>query len=80
MPFTADERAALWNLKGVGNTVIARLEAMGLDSFLRLAQASVQDVLALGANLTRSSCWKNSPQARTAIQAAIQCAQNSLNH
>jgi hypothetical protein len=62
-------------LTGVGHTVIARLEAMGLDSFQLLALANVQDVLALGANLTRASCWKNSPQPRAAIQAAIQCAQ-----
>ena len=75
MPFTADERAALLQLTGVGNTVIARLEALGLDSFQLLAQANVQDVLALGADLTRSSCWKNSPKAHAAIQAAIQCAQ-----
>ena len=75
MPFTADERAALLQLTGVGHTVIARLEAMGLDSFQLLAQANVKDVLALGADLTRSSCWKNSPQAHAAIQAAIQCAQ-----
>ena len=75
MPFTAEERSALLQLTGVGHTMIARLEAMGLDSFQLLAQANVQDVLALGADLTRSSCWKNSPQARAAIQAAIQCAQ-----
>lgn len=75
MPFPADERAALLQLTGVGHTVIVRLESMGLDSFQLLAQANVQDVLALGAHLARASCWKNSPQAHAAIQAAVQCAQ-----
>lgn len=73
MPFSADERTALLSLKGVSNTVITRLEEMG---FASLAQANAQDILELGANLTRSTCWKNSPQARAAIEAVINLAKS----
>jgi predicted flap endonuclease-1-like 5' DNA nuclease len=75
MPFSSNERSALLALKGVGNTVITRLEEMGFHSLQQLASANTQDVLSLGAQITRSSCWKNSPQARAAIDAAIQLAQ-----
>jgi hypothetical protein len=34
--------------------------------------------LAQGAKLTGSSCWKNSPQARAAINAAIEAAKLAL--
>ncbi len=76
MPISPDERTALLALKGVGNTVITRLEEMGFESLAQLAQANTQDILALGANITRSTCWKNSPQARAAIDAVIQLAQS----
>ncbi len=51
---------------------------MGLDDAERLAQASVDDILAMGASITRSTCWKNSPQARAAIGAAVAWAQNEV--
>lgn len=44
---------------------------MGFDSFAKLAKADVADILFRGAALTGSSCWKNSPQARKAIEAAV---------
>ena len=74
MPFSSHERAILLTVKGVGNTIIGRLEAMGFDSLQQLASANTHDILALGAQITGSSCWKNSPQARAAIDAAIQQA------
>ncbi|MDO5624462.1 MAG: helix-hairpin-helix domain-containing protein [Pseudomonadota bacterium] len=75
MPFPLHERRALLAVKGVGPTVIARLEQMGIESLAHLAHANAADVLARGAQLTGSSCWKNSPQARAAISAAIAAAQ-----
>lgn len=75
MPFSSNERSALLALKGVGNTVITRLEEMGFHSLQQLSQTSTQDILELGASLTHSTCWKNSPQARAAIEATIQLAQ-----
>lgn len=74
MHFNDSERAALLAVKGVGPTVVQRLEQMGLTSLAALAKADVAEVLASGAGLTGSSCWKNSPQARAAIQAAIALA------
>ena len=77
MPFLPDERDALLSVKGVGKTVVARLEEMGFNSLQQLAKASTEDILSLGAEITRSSCWKNSPQARAAIDAAILLAQSN---
>ncbi|MBD9678427.1 helix-hairpin-helix domain-containing protein [Pseudomonas sp. PDM18] len=72
MSFDSPERDALLALKGVGPTVLQRLEQMGLDSFARLREASAEEILQHGATLTGSSCWKNSPQARAAIDAILQ--------
>ncbi|MGV2836678.1 helix-hairpin-helix domain-containing protein, partial [Pseudomonas shirazensis] len=41
MPFSADERAALLALKGVGPTVISRLEQMGIESLQMLGDSNV---------------------------------------
>lgn len=75
MPFPLNERQALLAVKGVGPTVVARLEQMDIESLAHLAKANALDILAHGAQLTGSSCWKNSPQARAAITAAIGEAQ-----
>ncbi|MBF2952910.1 helix-hairpin-helix domain-containing protein [Pseudomonas aeruginosa] len=72
MSFSTAERTALLALKGVGPTVLQRLEQMGLDSFVRLRDSDAASILAQGAALTGSSCWKNSPQARAAIVAVLQ--------
>lgn len=74
MPFTPAQQTALLAEKGVGKTVLQRLAQMGLDDVQALANADVEEVLALGALLTGSSCWKNSPQARAAMQAAVSWA------
>ena len=74
MPFAPSERRALLAVKGVGPTVIARLEQMGYESLPHLAKANAADILARGASLTGSSCWKNSPQARAAVSGAIEAA------
>ncbi len=74
MPFSVDERNALLGLRGVGPTVIARLEQMGIDSLARLSQADMGDIVSHAAALSGSTCWKNSPQARAAISAAIELA------
>ena len=74
MPFSLEERTALLALKGVGPTVITRLEQMGIESMDELAKAEVGDILAQASAALGSTCWKNSPQARAAIQAAIAMA------
>ena len=60
--------------KGIGKTVLQRLQQMGLDDVAKLAAANVDDMLQQGAALTGSTCWKNSPQARAAMQAAVSWA------
>ena len=75
MPFSESEKAILLNVKGVGAKVIERLEQMGFTSLPQLANADVNNILEHGANITGSTCWKNSPQAKNAITSAIQVAQ-----
>ena len=77
MPFPLTEHNALLALKGVGPTVIARLEQMGIDSLAVLSEANTTDILAQASAAVGSTCWKNSPQARAAINAAIQFANDS---
>ena len=77
MPFPLEERQALLKLKGVGETVVARLEQLGIDSLAQLARADALDIVTQASALVGSSCWKNSPQARAAIQAAIALAKGA---
>ncbi len=74
MPFPLSERQALLAVKGVGPTVVMRLEQMGFESLVHLAKASTLDIVSNAAKMLGSSCWKNSPQARAAIQGAIDAA------
>ena len=74
MSFSADERAQMLALKGVGPTVVQRLEEAGFSS---LAQLAGMDALAITRQISqmmRSTCWHNSPQARGAIGAVVALA------
>lgn len=77
MPFPPKEHAALLVLKGVGPTVIARLEQMGIESLAELSKANINDILQQASAAVGSTCWKNSPQARAAITTAVQFAKDS---
>jgi hypothetical protein len=72
--FSALDKEKMMALKGVGPKVIERFEQMGYFNLRQLADADCQDILVQGAQLTGSSCWKNSPQARAAINAVIALA------
>lgn len=72
--FAPHERAILLATRGIGPKVIERLEQMGIHSLALLADADPKDLLEQGARLSGSTCWKNSPQAKAAIQAAIGAA------
>lgn len=74
MPFSSSEREFLLAVRGVGPTVISRLEQLGFSSLRQLAAADATTILHDAAALVGSSCWKNSPQARAAIEAAIAAA------
>ncbi|MBF0803265.1 MULTISPECIES: recombinase RecA [Neisseria] len=71
MPFTEAETQSLLAEKGIGKTVLQRLQQMGLDDAAKLVRAAVNDILQQGAALTGSICRKNSPQAKTAVAAAV---------
>lgn len=77
MPFPPEERQALLKLKGVGPTVVDRLEQLGIVSLAQLARADALEIVTQASALVGSSCWKNSPQARAAIQAAIALARSA---
>lgn len=74
MPFSAQERQQLLALKGVGPTVIARLEQIGFSSLSQLADQEAADITWQVAQALGSSCWHNSPQARQAIASVIALA------
>lgn len=74
MAFTANERSALLAVKGIGPTVVTRLEQLGFTSLAQLSQADMNEIVSSAAAMMGSTCWKNSPQARAAIQAAIDLA------
>ncbi len=74
--FNEDERAVLLAVKGVGATVVARLEQLGFHSLQQLAQAETGDIVSQTSAMLGSSCWRNSPQARAAISGAIAAAKS----
>lgn len=78
MAFTAAERDALLSVRGVGPTVIKRFEEIGIDSFTQLAARQVDEIAEMVAAMLHTTCWKNSPQAKAAISAAIAKAQEEL--
>jgi hypothetical protein len=76
MPFSADERRVLLAVKGVGPTVIGRLEQIGIDTLDALAETRVDDIVVQVAAMLGTTCWKNSPQSRSAIAGAIEAAKH----
>lgn len=78
MAFSESEKQVLLAVKGVGPMVISRLEQMGFSSLAQLSEASYDEILISGAALTGSSCWKNSPQAKKAVEGAILAAKQAL--
>ena len=78
MPFSDEEAQSLLAVKGIGKTVLQRLQQMGLDDVATLAAADVDVVLEQGTKLTGSTCWKNSPQAKAAVSASITWAKQKI--
>jgi predicted RecB family nuclease len=56
MPFSLEERNALLALKGVGPTVVSRLEQMGIESLPELAQSKVGEILSQASAALGSTC------------------------
>ena len=74
MPFSEEEKRNLLSQKGIGATILKRLEEMGLDDVKILAATNPDFILQRGAEITGSTCWRNSPQARKAIETAVNWA------
>ncbi|MEQ1647473.1 MAG: helix-hairpin-helix domain-containing protein [Hyphomicrobiaceae bacterium] len=72
--FSSEERDVLLAVKGVGPTVVMRLEQMGISSLKELGMRQAETICAEAAASLGSTCWKNSPQAKSAIAAAIAVA------
>lgn len=77
MAFSDVEREQLLALKGVGPLVVTRLEQIGIDDFSALAESDVEKVLADISAMLGATCWRNSPQARRAIESAVALARQS---
>ncbi|PJX14611.1 hypothetical protein CWI66_06665 [Halomonas sp. 141] len=65
-------------VKGVGPTVIKRFEEVGIDSFEKLAIHDAKEIAGMVASMLRTTCWKNSPQALSAVEAAITRARQGV--
>lgn len=78
MAFSEQEKAALLGVKGVGPTVVKRFEEIGIDSFSELASYEPTEIAEKVASMLRTTCWKNSPQALSAVKSAIEKARLGL--
>ncbi|MGL6354223.1 helix-hairpin-helix domain-containing protein [Aeromonas veronii] len=76
--FGPQERAMLFGVKGVGPTVIGRLEQLGYHTLAGLAEADTTHIVHRVASMLGSTCWQNSPLARSAIDGAIALARAHL--
>jgi hypothetical protein len=77
MGFPTAEKEKMLGLKGVGETIVARLEQIGFSSLSQLAGEDPALVTKQISQMMGSTCWHNSPQARNAIQAIITLAQSN---
>ena len=78
MSWSEEERRSLLAEKGIGATILKRLGEMGLDDVKILAETSPNFILQRGAEITGSTCWRNSPQARNAIETAVNWAKSKV--
>jgi hypothetical protein len=76
--FSNEERNALIAIRGVGPSVVARLESLGISTFHELAEIEPGHVCEQAAAETGSTCWRNSPLARKAISDAVAFAKHSV--
>ncbi|MGY3871478.1 helix-hairpin-helix domain-containing protein [Aeromonas crassostreae] len=74
--FSPRERSLLLGVKGVGPTVIGRLEQLGYHTLDDLAEADTGHMVRLVACMLGATCRQNSPQARDAIDGTIALARS----
>ncbi len=80
MSFSKEEKEKLLELKYVGETVIKRFEQIGIDSLEKLSCSCVEEIIDIVSDILGSSCWKNSPQAKKAVQNAIDFAKDCIKN
>lgn len=78
MAFSDEDRELLLKVKGVGPKVVERLEQMGFSSLGELAEANASEITQWIAGELGTTCWRNSPQARSAVESAISVAKQGL--
>lgn len=71
MAFSTEEKQQLLAIRGVGPTVIERLEQLGFNSLAQMAEFEALDIIRQMARLVGSSCWHNSPIAKASIADII---------
>lgn len=74
MGFSQVETEQLLAIKGVGPTVVKRLEAIGFSSLADLAGVEPAAINRTVAQMLNASCWANSPLARQAIVSVVELA------
>ena len=72
--FPQEQRNAMLNLKGVGSTVVDRLEEIGFSELSQLQDVEPADLVQRIAAAVGSTCWRNSPQAKQAMQKIVSLA------
>ena len=78
MQFSAVERQAMLKLKGVGVTVISRLEQIAYCSLTELKGQDAAKITKQISEMMGSTCWHNSPQARASIQSIVDLANREV--
>jgi nucleotidyltransferase/DNA polymerase involved in DNA repair len=66
--FEHTERERMLALKGVGATVISRLEQLGFSSLHQLEELDPRHLTKQISEMMGSTCWHNSPLANAAIR------------
>ena len=74
MPFSKEQKKELLKVKYVGETVVKRFEQIGINFLEDLSKSSVDEITDIVSDILGSTCWKNSPQAKKAVQNAIDFA------
>jgi hypothetical protein len=72
--FLPTEKDKLLKINGIGETVISRLESLGISSLALLREYDAKEITLRISEETGATCWRNSPQARKAIESAIALA------
>jgi hypothetical protein len=76
MAFSPLDKEKMAAQKGVGLTVISRLDQIGFSSLDQLIGQDPEFVTKLISQMIGSTCWHNSPMARNSIRSSIELAES----